>query len=103
MYYKIGTLAELEKVKEKIPYDIYSKIYNIVSMLDSLYGEDRNVDESDGGYVVYADSQDEIQEAIKVLHFDKKVPELIEDMQGYTNTLYLENNEYGVNFVAPAK
>jgi type III secretion system FlhB-like substrate exporter len=51
MTYKIGTLKELEEVKEKIPADIYNKIHEIVSMLDREYGADRNVEENDGGYV----------------------------------------------------
>ena len=101
MYIKIGTLKQLAEVKSKIPNEIYDKIYSIVSMLDDLYDADRNVDNSDGGFVVYADSQDGIQEAVKVMHLNKKVPELTDVIGSYTNTLYLKNNEYGINFIAP--
>ena len=101
MFYKIGTLKDLEEIKEKLPSDVYYEIYAIVATLDREYGEDRNVDNSDGGFVVYADSQDEIKEAIKIMHLNKKMPELIDVICGYLNTFYLKNNEYGINFIAP--
>jgi len=101
MYYKIATLKQLEEVGEPIPLHPYHIIHKIVVMLDYEYGADRDVDEDDGGYVVYADSKDEIDEAVKVMGLANKVPEMIEDLQGYTNTLYLKNNEYAVNFIAP--
>jgi hypothetical protein len=101
MVYKIGTLKQFEEVKENIPSAVYNAIYSIVATLDREYGEHRNVDESDGGFVVYADSQDEIKDVIKVMHLNKKVPELMDDIGDYLNVLYLKNNEYGINFFCP--
>ena len=101
MIYKIGTLKQLETVKKNIPSDIYNKIYEIVAMLDREYGADRNVEDNDGGYVVYADSQDEIKQAIKLMRLNKKVPELVDVIGGYINKFYLKNNEYGINFIYP--
>ena len=102
MIYKFTTIKELEKSGENIPIHPYNVIYNILAMLEYEYGADRNeICESDGGMVVYADSQEELAEAIKELHFDKKTPELVDDIDGYINTLYLRHNEYGVNFIAP--
>jgi len=101
MTYKIYTLKQLEEIADHIPIYIYNVIHNIVAMLDYEYGENRNVDEADGGFVVYADSQNEIDEAVKAMHLNKKIPELVDVIAGYTNTLYLKNNEYGINFIAP--
>ena len=102
MIYKFTTLKELEENGENIPIHPYNEIYKILEMLDYEYGADRDeICESDGGMVVYADSQEELDEAIKDLHFDKKTPELVDDIGGYLNTLYLRHNEFGVNFIAP--
>ena len=101
MYYKLGTIKELEEIKDKIPEEVYTKIHDILMTLDNEYGADRNIDESDGGFVVYSDNQDGIDEAIKVMHLDKKMPELVDSIGGYLNALYLRHNEYGVNFITP--
>jgi hypothetical protein len=103
MVYKIGTLEQLEEVKKKLPREIYIEIYGIVDTLDREYGADRNIDKSDGGYVVYADNQDEIKDAIKSMHLHKKMPELFDVIgdDSYINTFYLKDNEYGINFIAP--
>ena len=102
MIYKFTTIKELEKIGEHIPIHPYNVIYKILAMLEYEYGADRDeICESDGGMVVYADSQSELDEAIKQLHFDKKPPELVDDIGGYLNALYLRHNEYGVNFIAP--
>ena len=101
MYYKLGTVKQLEAVKDSIPAEVYEKIYDIISTLDSEYGANRNVDENDGGFVVYSDSQNGIDEAIKVMKLDKKMPELVDSIGGYLNALYLRHNEYGINFIAP--
>ena len=103
MFYKITTLTELEEIKEKLPDEVYGKIHDIIATLDREYGEKRTIDTSDGGYVVYADSREEIDEAIKVMCFEKKTPELVDIIGGYLNTLYLRHNEFGVNFIAPRK
>ena len=103
MYHKIGTIKQLEEIKEKISLDVYDKIYDIISVLDREYGADRNFEDNDGGFVIYADSQDEIDEVRNIMHLNKKVPELVDVIGGCTNVLYLKNNEFGINFIAPRK
>jgi antitoxin component HigA of HigAB toxin-antitoxin module len=102
MFYQINTVKELDEIKNKISDEVYDKIFEIISMLDRLYGENRTVD-NDGGFVVFANSQEELEEAIENLHFAKKEPELVDVIGGYLNTLYLRDNEFGVNFIAPRK
>ena len=101
MIYKISTLSELAKVKTQLPTDVYNKIHAIVAMLEKEYGDDRDSMEADGGIVVYADTQAELAEAIKELHFGKKTPELVDTFGGFTNTLFFRHNEWAANFIAP--
>ena len=104
MIYKILNVKELEKVRENLPEEIYDKIFEILSTIDREYGDsEHRTIENDGGLVVYADSQEELDEAIKELRFDKKVPELIEVIGGYENKYYMLHNEWGANFFAPRK
>ena len=102
MVYKIISIKNLEEIKDKLPGDAYEKIYDIISVLDREYGEHRTV-ENDGGLVIYADTEEELEEAVKNLHFSRKTPELIDAFGGYVNKLYLRDNETGFNFIAPKK
>jgi hypothetical protein len=102
MTYKIGTLKDLEEVQEKIPPDVYNKIHDIVSMLDREYGgaDTRNIDTSDGGIVLFGDSNGSIAEVEKIINLDKRVPEWVERIGAeYLNVLYIVTNEYSINVI----
>ena len=56
MVHKLGTLLDMEKLPildEKLKRAIAKKL----KILDDFYGADRNVNEDDGGYVIYAEPE----------------------------------------------
>jgi hypothetical protein len=100
MLYKIGTLEQFEKIKDKIPVEVRDKIQAIVTTLDREYGADRNVEDSDGGFVLFADSKESLTEVEKIIRIDKRVPELVESVgMEYLNVLFICNNEFGINLI----
>jgi hypothetical protein len=101
MLHKIGTVKELEKVKRKIPSDVFRKILEIVTILDREYGADRNIDENDGGFVLFADDEAGIAEAEKFVDIQKRTPEIVEQVvTEYVNTLYVKTNEFTINLIS---
>lgn len=52
MVYKLGHVADLERLT--ITDDVTrNNLVELLQILDSEYGDDRNIDEDDGGYVLY--------------------------------------------------
>ena len=70
-----------------------------LSILDEVYGEDRNVDESDGGYLLYASRGTKPEELKAYWNYEDRLYESIEVEDGYATILYLLNNEYSVTLV----
>jgi hypothetical protein len=106
--FKAGTVAELESIelKGKVPEEAYREALRIVAMLDEMYGSDRDVDNSDGGFVLIAENIQDIglvsqrymtlggnsHEAVDIVK-SKEMP--------YINAFFLCNNEFGVNVLMP--
>ena len=54
MVYKIARMADLQ-ILPCMDSRIRSRIHALVKTLSTLYGEDRNIDCDDGGFIVYAE------------------------------------------------
>ena len=98
MIYK---LAHLEDVR-MLPISEWNAVPIVkatLSVLDEVYGEDRNVDESDGGYLLYASRGTNPEELKAYWNYEDRLYESIEVEDGYAIILYLLNNEYSVTLV----
>ena len=104
MFEIIGTVAEYEKVKNKLPEVkiVRVKICAIVTLLDDLYGADRNVLEADGGFCLFTDTNEGMTELQKVIDITRRLPESVQTLGAeYLNALYLRHNEFGINLIIP--
>ena len=98
MIYK---LAHLEDVR-MLPISEWSAVPIVkatLSVLDEVYGEDRNVDESDGGYLLYASRGTKEEELKAAFDFSTKIWEDVEYHGNLVEIIYLLNNEYSVTLV----
>ena len=57
---KVGTVKELSRFEKVIDRDVHSVALRIVTMLDEVYGADRDVDNNDGGFVLIAENVQDI-------------------------------------------
>jgi hypothetical protein len=107
--YKAGTVAELEKLelKEKIPEEIYQEALNIVKMLDENFGDDRDIDFDDGGFVFIAENQDDLdyfdQNCVELESPTLEYVELVSSKkEPYLNVFFLYNEyEQGMTLFLP--
>ena len=98
---KVGTVEELLSVRQHLPPVVYKAIYHIVRMLDRQYGATRNVETSDGGYVIFADCASDLGE-LALLNSPPEEVSYIAPSREYINALFLLSNEYGINVIMPA-
>ena len=103
---KIAHVREVEAFRG-LPSEVVDVIRDAVTILDIEYGEHRDVDHGDGGYVLIIESKDEL-ERLKDIHIDVKtaIPEYVDrikcnDGQVFASTLVLLSNDFGVIVVMP--
>lgn len=98
MIHKLGKFKDIDLLPPIAP-EIKSLIIEKVKLLSSVYGEDRDINNDDGGIVLYCPhgtSSDELKE-----HFNyvSLLPEFVEVSDGICHALYLINNEYSVSLI----
>lgn len=102
MVYKIGNVSDLSKIP--IADDKAKEIlYHFAKVLTTEYGEGRNIDTDDGGYILYA-LPGTTTEEIKV-HFDytQNVLEYGEVFESVFYAVYIISSDYGVVLVISSK
>ena len=103
---KIAHVRELEVITD-LPAQVIKVIEEAVTILDTEYGEDRDVDSGYGGYVLVLESEAELQR-LKELHIDlltaifEYVDEIpCDDGQVYVSALILQSSDFGIVLVMP--
>jgi hypothetical protein len=105
---KAGTVKELSQFEGTIDRDVYKVALRIVTMLDETYGSGRDVDGGDGGFVLIAESvQDVSLIGQRYVRLDSKRHEAVDvvkcEKEPYINAFFLHNNEFGINVFMPVK
>ena len=100
MIHKLGHLKDLEKINvdDKA---IYRDLYEFLSVLDNEYGLDRDIDKSDGGYVLYCEQGTSLSELESVFNY-KAIFDWSANVKSkipYCTTLYFLNNEFCVTLI----
>jgi hypothetical protein len=103
---KIGTVKELAQFEGTIDRDVYGAALRIVSILDKTYGTDRDVDNSDGGFVVIVENVQDVsvinERYVRLDENRHEAVDIVKSEKGmYINALFLCNNEFGINIFIP--
>ena len=103
---KAGTVMELTQFEKAIDRDVYRAALRIVTILDEAYGAGRDVDNSDGGFVLIAENFKDIADiGQQYVALDANQHEAVDfvkcESMDYVNALFLTNNEYGINVFMP--
>lgn len=107
MILKLGTKKQLEAQSGHILKPVYNHIAFNVRILDETYGEGRDLDKDDGGYILLFDTEEDLQviEANGCIDFSYHVPEWVDRIEtnegDYGAALYLTSNDFGIVLVAP--
>ena len=105
--YRVGTVEEAKKIVRKVPHDVYLEVLRIVDILDKAYGENRDVYNSDGGFVFIAENKKDLNYFIRH-YFDPRngaheAVQVISTGKGpYLDLFFLCNNEFSINLILPA-
>ena len=102
MVYKLGNLKDLESLP---PMDkvTYSTLFEFTSVLTNEYGADRNIDQDDGGFVLYATPGTKAEEVKAMFdysaHTIEYVNRTLQAEPPICSALYLIGNNFGVVIV----
>lgn len=98
MVYKFGNIADVDN----IPFE-HERAREIctqyASILTAEYGEDRNIDTADGGYILYATPGTRPEEIKAYFDYSKYTLEYVDVFDEVCSALYLLSNDYGVVIV----
>lgn len=104
---KVGTVADILPLKDELPEEVYQEALNIVTMLDEMFGEDRDIDLDDGGFVMIAHTAEDLESFTEEhVPLDSDCLEYVDYVKTsstpYLNAFYLVNeHEFGISLFLP--
>jgi hypothetical protein len=103
---KAGTVNELSQYEGKIDRGVYRVAMRIVTMLDEVYGADRDVDNNDGGFVLIVENVEDLsfveQRYVRLDANQHEAVDIVKcENRAYINALFLCNTEFGINVIMP--
>ena len=98
MVYKIGNVSDLARIP--ISSDKAKEIlYHFARVLTTEYGEDRNIDTDDGGYIIYALPGTDVKEIKDRFDYTQNILEYGEAFEDVCYAVYILAQDYGVVIV----
>ena len=95
MVYKIGNLADLANLP-LIDDTALELLYHHANVLSHEYGESRNIEEDDGGYILFASFGTNTSELKAFFDVSVHTPEHVDRYGNLCEAVYLLNNDYAV-------
>ena len=98
MVYKIGNISDLESIAITDA-NAYALLSQYARLLSYEYGEDRNVDTDDGGYVLYAAPGSSSEDIKAYFDYTKHVVESADRFGSLVVAMWIIHNEFVVLIV----
>ena len=95
MVYKIGNLSDLDTLP-LIDDTALELLYHHAKVLSTEYGEKRNIETSDGGFVLFAESGTKAEDVKAYFDYSKHLPECVNTYGKLCEAIYLLNNDFVV-------
>ena len=102
MVYKLGTIDDMKMLTQLEP-SLRDYIKYLLLVLDTEYGIDRDIDNNDGGYVVFVTEDTPMNEIKEAFDYTRHTVEYVEVGEAYSTAVYLLNNEYTVMLIMPTE
>ena len=101
MVYKIGNVSDLESIAITDA-NTYALLSQYARLLSYEYGEDRNVDTDDGGYVLYATPGSSSEDIKAYFDYTKHTLESIDRFGSLISAMYILHNEFVITIIMSA-
>lgn len=98
MVYKIGNISDLENIPITDG-KTFELLYNYAKILTHEYGQKRNVDTDDGGYILYCTKGTTAEEIKAYFDYTKHTVESVDRYGNLYSAMFVLNNEFIVNIV----
>ena len=95
MVYKIGNKADIAKLP-LLDKNTMELLYHHARLMSHHYGEDRDVDNSDGGIVLFAPTGTDSAELKAFFDVSSHTPEYINTYGDICEAIYITDNEYAI-------
>lgn len=105
MVYKVGSAKELEKLPS-MDERLLEMLKGYAQMLSDHYGEDRDVELNEGGYILYAEpgsTEDEVKAIFDYQQWEPEFVEMIDVEPRYSLQVYVTGDDFGVVVIMEAK
>ena len=97
MVYKIGNVADIEKIRWTD--DAWKLVHHYARVLTAEYGANRNVDQDDGGYILYVPAGTPFDELKACFDYTKHQVEYVDRYEPFCSAMYILHNEFAVVIV----
>ena len=98
MIYKLGGIQDMYKLP-KVDSATYERLLGLCAVLTTSYGDERDIDNDDGGFVIYVEPGTPIEDVKDIFDYEAHTPECISNDEGICMISYILNNEYAVIIV----
>jgi hypothetical protein len=102
---KIVHRQDVENLSD-LPVEVSAKAEEIAGILDDEYGVDRHWNRDLGGYILIAESEEDVKSMEELIDFDYVLPEIVElisckNGEKYTSSLMLLSSDYSISLLIP--
>ncbi len=104
---KIAYVREIPAQQTNLPKEVIDTITDIATVLDNEYGNDRDVNGGNGGYILIIEDKEELYKLTDIyIDIDTIIPEYVDRIQvrggqHYTNTLLILGSDFTISLVMP--
>lgn len=98
MVYKIGNIKDLESLPSMDDVTT-TTLYEYAKVLTYEYGEDRDIDHSDGGYILYATEGTPAEDIKEYFDYTQNTIEYVNRSGHICSAMYLLTNDFAVVIV----
>ena len=102
MVYKIGNATDLDMLP-LIDNTALELLLHYARVLTIEYGENRNIDQDDGGYLLYAPSGTKAEEIKACFDYTKRYAESVDRFGHLLAATYILHNEFAVTIILSAE
>ena len=101
MIYKIGNISDLESIPIS-DRETFELLYHYARVLTDEYGQDRNIDKDDGGYILYCSPDTKVEDIKAFFDFTKHTVESVDRYGELVVAMWILNNEFIITMIMSA-